>query len=67
MEILTSIYIYIYIYIFRHFVGEDLDPLSLRELQNLEQQLDTALKRIRTRKVGMNLFFFVNVLLDGNC
>ncbi|KAL6324478.1 hypothetical protein AAG906_013290 [Vitis piasezkii] len=34
----------------RHFVGEDLDPLSLRELQNLEQQLDTALKRIRTRK-----------------
>uniref|UniRef100_A0A5B6YNU5 Putative APETALA1/FRUITFUL like protein n=1 Tax=Davidia involucrata TaxID=16924 RepID=A0A5B6YNU5_DAVIN len=34
----------------RHYVGEDLDPLSLRELQNLEQQIDTALKRIRTRK-----------------
>nr|ASY97766.1 FUL-like protein [Cercidiphyllum japonicum] len=34
----------------RHYTGEDLDPLSLRELQNLEQQLDTALKRIRTRK-----------------
>ncbi|XP_050104485.1 truncated transcription factor CAULIFLOWER D-like isoform X6 [Malus sylvestris] len=34
----------------RNFVGEDLDPLSLRELQDLEQQLDTALKRIRTRK-----------------
>nr|BAG68946.1 APETALA1/FRUITFUL like protein [Hydrangea macrophylla] len=34
----------------RHYVGEDLDPLSLRELQSLEQQIDTALKRIRTRK-----------------
>lgn len=34
----------------RHFSGEELDPLSLRELQNLEQQLDTALKRVRTRK-----------------
>nr|BAK20016.1 PgMADS protein1 [Panax ginseng] len=34
----------------RHYAGEDLDPLTLRELQSLEQQLDTALKRIRTRK-----------------
>ncbi|KAK9272473.1 hypothetical protein L1049_002846 [Liquidambar formosana] len=34
----------------RHFTGEDLDPVSLRELQNLEQQLDTALRRVRTRK-----------------
>ncbi|BBH00189.1 AGAMOUS-like 8 [Prunus dulcis] len=34
----------------RHFTGEDLDSLSLRELQNLELQLETALKRIRTRK-----------------
>ncbi|KAB1211425.1 hypothetical protein CJ030_MR6G021385 [Morella rubra] len=34
----------------RHFLGDDLDPLSLRELQNLEQQLDIGLKRIRTRK-----------------
>ncbi|CAI9109893.1 OLC1v1009816C1 [Oldenlandia corymbosa var. corymbosa] len=34
----------------KHYVGEDLDPLSLRELQSLEQQLDTALKRIRMRK-----------------
>lgn len=33
-----------------HYMGEELDPLSLRELQSLEQQLDTALKRIRTRK-----------------
>lgn len=34
----------------KHYVGEDLDSLSLRELQTLEQQLDTALRRIRTRK-----------------
>ncbi|KAI5665759.1 hypothetical protein M9H77_15612 [Catharanthus roseus] len=34
----------------RHYMGEDLDPLNLRELQSLEQQLDTSLKRIRTRK-----------------
>ncbi|WVZ15982.1 hypothetical protein V8G54_013548 [Vigna mungo] len=34
----------------RNFVGQDLDPLNLRELQSLEHQLDTAIKRIRTRK-----------------
>ncbi|XP_010257957.1 PREDICTED: truncated transcription factor CAULIFLOWER A [Nelumbo nucifera] len=34
----------------RHYVGEDLQSLSLKELQNLEQQLDTALKHIRARK-----------------
>lgn len=34
----------------RNCAGEDLDPLSLRELQSLEHQLDNALKRIRTKK-----------------
>ncbi|KAK9924850.1 hypothetical protein M0R45_033198 [Rubus argutus] len=34
----------------RNYTGENLDPLSLRELQSLEQQIDTALKRVRTRK-----------------
>ncbi|XP_038893559.1 truncated transcription factor CAULIFLOWER A [Benincasa hispida] len=34
----------------RHFMGEDLDSLSLKELQNIEQQLDSALKHIRARK-----------------
>ncbi|XP_020537425.1 truncated transcription factor CAULIFLOWER A isoform X2 [Jatropha curcas] len=34
----------------RHFMGEDLDSLSLKELQNLEQQIDSALKHIRSRK-----------------
>lgn len=42
---------YFLIDIYRHFVGEDLDSLSLKELQNLEQQLDSALKHIRSRKV----------------
>ncbi|XP_050221867.1 agamous-like MADS-box protein AGL8 homolog isoform X2 [Mercurialis annua] len=34
----------------RHFKGEELDTLSLKELQNLEQQIDSALKQIRSRK-----------------
>ncbi|CAN7086758.1 unnamed protein product [Brassica oleracea var. botrytis] len=34
----------------RHYLGEDLQAMSPKELQNLEQQLDTALKHIRSRK-----------------
>ncbi|KAL1198394.1 Transcription factor CAULIFLOWER [Cardamine amara subsp. amara] len=34
----------------RHYLGEDLESMSLKELQNLEQQLDIALKHIRSRK-----------------
>ncbi|KAK2357636.1 transcription factor CAULIFLOWER A [Trifolium repens] len=34
----------------RNYMGEDLDGLSLKELQNLEQQLDSSLKHIRSRK-----------------
>ncbi|KAM7279031.1 hypothetical protein ACFE04_006165 [Oxalis oulophora] len=34
----------------RHYAGEDLNPLGVRELQTLEQQIDVALKRIRSRK-----------------
>ncbi|XP_021674876.2 truncated transcription factor CAULIFLOWER A isoform X1 [Hevea brasiliensis] len=34
----------------RHFMGEDLDTLSLKELQSVEQQIDSALKHIRSRK-----------------
>ncbi|XP_027359868.1 truncated transcription factor CAULIFLOWER A-like [Abrus precatorius] len=34
----------------RHYMGEDLASMSLKELQSLEQQLDTALKNIRTRR-----------------
>jgi len=36
---------------FRNFMGEELDSLNLRGLQSLEQQLDSALKHIRSRKV----------------
>nr|GMC75383.1 FRUITFULL 2 MADS-box transcription factor [Ipomoea batatas] len=35
----------------RHYEGEDLDSLSLKELQNLERKLDSALKNIRSRKI----------------
>nr|BAG68947.1 APETALA1/FRUITFUL like protein [Hydrangea macrophylla] len=34
----------------RHYMGEDLDTLGLKELQNLEHQIDNALKHMRTRK-----------------
>ncbi|XP_022998763.1 truncated transcription factor CAULIFLOWER A-like [Cucurbita maxima] len=34
----------------RRYLGEELEPLNLRELQSLEQQLDSSLKRIRARK-----------------
>ncbi|KAK5824256.1 hypothetical protein PVK06_019027 [Gossypium arboreum] len=43
--------------IFLHYEGEDIQNLSLREFQNLEQQLDSALKRIRSKKDGINLAF----------
>ncbi|MBA0757407.1 hypothetical protein Gotri_020508, partial [Gossypium trilobum] len=33
-----------------NFRGEELEPLSLRDLQLLEQQIGNSLKRIRTRK-----------------
>ncbi|XP_051116920.1 truncated transcription factor CAULIFLOWER A-like [Andrographis paniculata] len=34
----------------RHYMGEELDNLSMKELQNLEHQLDVSLKHIRTRR-----------------
>nr|ANA05340.1 APETALA1 [Plukenetia volubilis] len=34
----------------RHYLGEELDSMTLKELQNLEHQLDNALKHIRSRK-----------------
>lgn len=34
----------------RHYIGEEIDSMSQKDLQNLEQQLDTALKSIRNRK-----------------
>ncbi|KAG6437585.1 hypothetical protein SASPL_102504 [Salvia splendens] len=34
----------------RHLLGEDLGPLSIKELQNLEKQLEGALAQARQRK-----------------
>ncbi|XP_040870536.1 truncated transcription factor CAULIFLOWER A isoform X3 [Glycine max] len=34
----------------RNFMGQDLEGLSIKELQNLEHQLESALKHIRSRK-----------------
>ncbi|KAK9742555.1 hypothetical protein RND81_03G181600 [Saponaria officinalis] len=34
----------------RNYGGEDIDSLSMKELHQLEQQLDVALKRIRSKK-----------------
>jgi MADS-box transcription factor len=34
----------------RHFMGENLESMSLKELQVLEQQIESALKHIRSRK-----------------
>nr|GMD38999.1 putative MADS box protein [Ipomoea batatas] len=35
---------------YRHYMGEDIDSLSLKELQNLEHQIDSSMKHIRSRK-----------------
>nr|KYP56722.1 Agamous-like MADS-box protein AGL8 isogeny [Cajanus cajan] len=37
----------------RNCMGEELESLNLRGLQSLEQQLDSALKHIRSRKVKL--------------
>nr|ASZ79982.1 MADS15 [Bambusa oldhamii] len=34
----------------KHLMGEDLESLSIKELQQLEQQLESSLKHIRSRK-----------------
>lgn len=35
-------------------MGEQLESLNLKELQQLEQQLESSLKHIRTRKVKLS-------------
>ncbi|XP_043715533.1 agamous-like MADS-box protein MADS3 isoform X1 [Telopea speciosissima] len=39
----------------RHLLGEDLGPLSVKELQNLEKQLEGALSQARQRKTQIML------------
>lgn len=48
-------------YVGRHFMGEDLDSLNIKELQNLEHQIDSALKHVRSRKVMSVLELFDNL------
>ncbi|CAN1839978.1 Agamous-like MADS-box protein AGL8 homolog, partial [Linum perenne] len=48
----------------RNYNGEEIDSLNLRELQNLEQQLDSALKHIRSRKVKLVLFHYVHICIS---
>jgi MADS-box transcription factor, plant len=36
-----------------HLLGEDLGPLSVKELQQLEKQLECALSQARQRKVNI--------------
>uniref|UniRef100_A0A0A9F793 K-box domain-containing protein n=1 Tax=Arundo donax TaxID=35708 RepID=A0A0A9F793_ARUDO len=37
-------------------MGEQLDSLTLREVQQLERQIDSALWNIRSRKVNNHIF-----------
>ncbi|XP_052162150.1 MADS-box transcription factor 15 isoform X4 [Oryza glaberrima] len=39
----------------KHLMGEDLESLNLKELQQLEQQLESSLKHIRSRKSHLML------------
>lgn len=38
-------------YVVRHFLGKDLGPLNLEDLQSLEKQIDGAVTKARQRKV----------------
>jgi hypothetical protein len=46
-----ALLIFIFIYLNRHLLGEDLGPLSVKELQQLEKQLECSLSQARQRKV----------------
>lgn len=44
-------------------MGEELETLSMKDLQNLEHQIDVSLKHIRTRKVH---FFMQQGILENS-
>lgn len=46
-----------YLAFFRHFLGEELDHLGINDLQELENQLDTSLKRVRSTQVFKKFVF----------
>jgi hypothetical protein len=43
--------IHLRVWICRNLLGEDLDSLGIKELENLEKQLDSSLKHIRSTRV----------------
>lgn len=45
-----EIYMVVY-YCCRHFAGEDLGLLSVKELKQLERQMSVGIERIRSKKV----------------
>lgn len=47
----------------RNLLGEELGPLSSKELESLERQLDASLKQIRSTRVPWHLFFFSLTIL----
>jgi len=47
----------------RNLMGEDLGPLSSKELESLERQLDSSLKQIRSTRVLINFPTFDNCYL----
>jgi hypothetical protein len=46
----------LYLYLVRNLMGEDLGPLSSKELETLERQLDSSLKQIRSTRVLKNFW-----------
>jgi hypothetical protein len=51
----------------RNILGEDLGPLSLKELEQLENQIETSLKHIRSREVEnliARFIFFYSTLFS---
>lgn len=47
-------------YACRNLLGEDLGPLSTKELEQLEHQLESTLKLIRSTRVSLMVKTFIN-------
>lgn len=61
--LLLRVGILIFYFILRHLLGEDLGPLSAKELQRLEKRLEVALSQARQRKVFAYIFSLIKVLM----
>lgn len=44
---------------FRNLLGEDLGPLTIKELEQLERQLDVSLLQIRSTRVTNRHYFLI--------